>query len=108
MPKHIGDHEFKPNSIPGDTADPENYRQPVAVFEFDEWIAALMLKEPLNRWCCSNDGIHADELLFWSKGIAKLHAIPWEGLAYFDQLTLEELRLLKDSDGRIQEHLYSQ
>jgi len=83
------------------------YRVAVSKFEFNEWIASLILQEPLNRWCCSNDGIHADELLFWTDGKIKLHAIPWEGIAYFNSLTLEELQLLKRCDSELQHHLYS-
>jgi len=106
-PEYVGDGEFQPNSIPADTPDPIQYRQTVAKFEFNEWVAKLILQEPLNRWCCSNEGIHADEILFWSNGKVKLHAIPWEGVACFDDMTIDEIQLLKACDAQLQEHLYS-
>ena len=104
---YIGQSFYKPTSIPISVADPDTYLHDVALFHFDEWIASLILQQPLNNWHTENEGTHADEMVLWAGDRMKLHAIPYEGKAYFDDWTANELQCLMDADGRIERNLYA-
>lgn len=96
---------YRPFDCPLES-DPQTYRQPVAVFGFDQWIAQLIGRTDFNAWNAANEGSNADELVFWSGSSVKLHAIPYEGQMYFQDLTPEERKRLLECDGEIAKHLY--
>lgn len=104
-PAYVRQASYKPASIPPSVPNPDDYQHPVAVFRFDEWIASLILQEPLNNWCVTNDRADSDELIFWTGDRMKLQAIPYEGQAYFDNLTSDELQCLILADTRIESNL---
>ena len=104
-PAYIGQASYHPHSVPASAPDPESYTDTVAQFQFDKWIASLIAQQPFNTWDVDNDGADADELLFWAGDNLKLQAIPYEGQAYFDNLTHGELQLLISVDKRIQPNL---
>ncbi len=106
-PHYLRNDQFKPYSCPMDCHDPESHMLNVAVFEFSEWIARLISQTDFNAWHASNAGSDVDELVFWNDSDIKLHAIPYEGQAYFHNLTGTEKRLLIDSDARVESNLYA-
>lgn len=106
-PAHIGHASYTPTSVPLSAKNPETYQHPVALFEFNEWIASLILEQPLSTWGAGNDGADADELVFWAGDRMKLQAIPYEGQAYFDNLTGDERQCLIDADKRIERNLHA-
>ena len=106
-PTHIGDASYTPISVPLSVKSPETYQHSVALFQFDEWIASLILEQPFNTWSAGNDGADADEIVFWSDERMKLHAIPYEGQAYFDNLTGDERQCLVEADRRIDRNLHA-
>ncbi|MEL7266187.1 MAG: hypothetical protein AAFN70_20720 [Planctomycetota bacterium] len=107
VPEFVRHSTYRPTSIPASVPNPDKYEHSVAVFRFDEWIASLLLKQPVNSWCAGNDGTDADELVFWCGDRMKLLAVPYEGQAYFDNLTNEEKQLLLSSDPRIDANLHA-
>ena len=107
MPEFVRHSTYRPTSIPVSTPNPDEYEHSVAVFRFDDWIASLILKQSVNSWSTGNDGANADELVFWCGDRMKLLAVPYEGQAYFDNLTTHEKRLLLDSDPRINANLHA-
>jgi len=106
-PAYVGQTSYRPNSIPPSAADLDTYLHDVAMFQFDEWVASLLVQRPLNSWHASNDGADVDELVFWDGDEIKLQAIPWEGHAYFFDLTQDERRRLIDADTRIEANLFA-
>ena len=106
QPAFIRADDYCPYDCPMGSA-PETYRKPVAVFEFDRWIAELISGTDFNFWNAGNNGSNADELVFWSGSAVKLHAIPYEGQAFFQDLTTVERQRLVDCDSEIEKHLYA-
>lgn len=104
-PVYVGQTSYCPNSIP--FATPDAYRHDVAMFQFDEWVASLIVQHPLNSWHASNDGADVDELVFWDGDEIKLQAIPYEGHAYFFDLSQDERRRLINADTRIESNLFA-
>lgn len=98
QPEFLRCDEYRPFDFP--------YRQPVAVFGFDQWIAQLIARTDFNSWNAANDGSNADELIFWSGSGVKLHAIPYEGQMYFYDLTAVERQRLLECDIAIAKNLY--
>ena len=107
QPSYIDNAEYQPNSIPMTAIDSAKFTNTVARFTFDNWIASLLITEPFSNWHCSNDGCHADEIVLWRGNLLAVHAIPWEGIVYFNSLTLEQLRSLKTVSPEIGPNLYS-
>lgn len=106
-PAYFGQTSYQPNSIPLSAGDLDSYRQDVATFQFDEWVASLIVQRPLNSWNAANEGADVDELVFWDGDDIKLQAIPYEGHAYFFDLTQDERRRLIECDGRIESNLFA-
>ena len=106
QPAYVKLAEYCPNSIPM-TADPETFTLQVAKFSFDTWIASLLLEEDFGYWHVSNLGSHADEILFWRGERLFVHVIPWEGIVYFNGITLEQLKELKSVSEDIGPNLFS-
>jgi hypothetical protein len=92
--------------VPLTVKSPDSYRHTVALFSFDAWIASLIDQQPFNAWNIGNGDAPVDELLFWAGDHMRIHAIPYEGQIYFDNLTPEEFQLLIMADKRIQSNLY--
>ena len=105
QPEFLRSDKYRPFDCPMNS-DPQAYRRPVAVFDFDLWIAQLISHTDFNAWNAANDGSNADELMFWSGLAVKLHAIPYEGQAYFHDLTAVERKRLLECDTEIEKHLY--
>lgn len=105
QPDFLRCDEYRPFDFPIES-DLQTYRQPVAVFGFDQWIAQLIARTDFNAWNAANDGSNADELVFWSGSGVKLHAIPYEGQMYFYELTAVERKRLIECDTEIAKHLY--
>jgi hypothetical protein len=105
-PEYLGQTSYRPLSIPASNPNPESYERAVALFRFDERIASLIDQQPFNSWGSGNEGADADELVFWASRRMKLHAIPYEGQIYFDDLTSDERQRLIAADERIGMHLY--
>lgn len=106
-PAHIGHVSYTPISVPLSAKNPETYQHSVALFQFDEWIASLIVEQPLNTWGAGNDGADVDELVFWAGDRMKLQAIPYEGQVYFENLTRDERQCLIGADGRIEQNLHA-
>ena len=106
QPAFVRNDEYRPYSYPVD-ADTETYRKSVAVFQFDRWTAELMSHTDFNAWNVGNVGSDADEIVFWVGLVVKLHAIPYEGQAYFHDLTATERELLLTADTSITQHLHA-
>ena len=107
QPVCIGVKYYGPYSIPSEVKDPQSYRHSLPAFEFNEYIAQLLLKVPFGYWNVENEDTPADELIFWRDDQEKVLAIPYEGMIYFYELTIEERDQLVRIDPRIKTNLRS-
>ena len=106
-PVYIENASYRRIAIPFGVTDRETYQHAVAKFHFDEWIASLLIQQPINTWAAGNDGADADELVFWRGGTLKVQAVPYEGHIYFDNLSGDEKRHLTNADKRIESNLHA-
>lgn len=105
QPEYIGVKHYGPYSISSEVKDPKNYRHSLPTFEFNEYIAQLLLEVPFGYWHVGNEDTPADELIFWKNDQEKVLAIPYEGMIYFYELTVEERDQLVGIDPRIKTNL---
>ncbi|MBV1909346.1 MAG: hypothetical protein KUG78_08485 [Kangiellaceae bacterium] len=107
QPQYLSQNKYSPFSIPSHVKDPKNYLLEQPAFEFNGYVANLMLQVEFGCWCVSNEDTPADELVFWQGGQEKVLAVPYEGMIFFSNLTADERANLLSVDQRIKANLHN-
>lgn len=106
QPNYLGQKKYAPYSVPSHVNKPKDYMHELPTFEFNGYIATQILEVEFGCWCVSNDDTPADEMIFWQGDQEKVLAVPYEGMIYFSNLTVDERAKLLSIDPRIKSNLH--
>lgn len=80
----------------------------IAAFRIDSALLAVLKGEDFDQWNAANESLPFDELVFFQGNRVRIIAVPYENTILFQNVGIDELHMLAETDERFAKHVHKQ